>query len=373
MKFADIPGHEDIKEQLRRMVDSGQMPHALLLEGPAGSGKFALARALAQYIHCGHRTADGDSCGTCPACRQHQTFNHIDTIYSFPVVKRSGVGRSDDYIAEFCEFMADSPFMDFENWLLKLDNINAQPAIYVEESVELIRKLSYTAHASEYKIVLMWLPERLREDAANKLLKLIEEPHPDTLFIITSDNSRAILPTIYSRLRRIAVTRYSDGEVGRWLQDNYPVEAADAAALARMAGGNLVEAARMVSVSKDREKYLAMFMELMRLAYTRKVADLKKWAAALADLGREREMRFYEYCARMMRENFIYRLNDPRLSYLNAAERQFSANFSPYINEHNVLKFFEVINDAYADIAANANGKLVNFDVAVKSILLLKK
>ena len=214
MRFADIPGHEDVKRRLRQMVDEGRIPHALLFEGPAGSGKFALARALAQYIHCSHRTPEGDSCGECPECRQHQTFNHIDTVYSFPVVKKGGKPAvSDDYIDDFREFMAKYPYMDFDRWLMALDNINAQPQIYVEEGNSLLRRLSFMARQSQYKIVLLWLPERFKEETANKLLKLVEEPFGDTIFLMVSNNSRRILPTIYSRTQRISVKRYDDYEL----------------------------------------------------------------------------------------------------------------------------------------------------------------
>ena len=207
MKFADIPGHSDIKRDLAQMVDSGRLPHALLLEGPEGCGKFALARALAQYIQCDNRH-DGDSCGTCPACRQHQAHQFIDTLYSFPVAKKNSKPTiSDDFRQEFNTFMDQNPFMDFDRWPAMLDNTNAQPKFYVEEGNELIRRLSYTAHSARYKSVLMWLPERMNEDTANKMLKIVEEPYPDTLFIMTSDNPREILPTIYSRVQRIKVHR----------------------------------------------------------------------------------------------------------------------------------------------------------------------
>lgn len=372
MRFADIPGHEEVKQKLRRLADSDRIPHALLLEGPSGTAKFALARAFAQYVHCTSRTG-GDSCGRCPSCRQHETFNHADTLFSFPVVKKgSGPTRSDDYLPEFREFISDSPWMDFERWLSMLDNINAQPNIYVDEANALISRLNFTATCSKYKIVLMWLPERLKEEAANKILKLVEEPYPDTLFVLTSDASRLILPTIYSRTQRIGVSRYSDEEIAAYLGEKCSLDMQKASYIARLAGGSIAEAVRLISLNKDSELFLSLFMSLMRTAYGRKVADLKKWAYDLAALGRERMMKFYDYCARMIRENFILNLHIDDLTYLNDAERQFSSRFAPFINERNVLKLFDVVNDAKADIAANANAKLVNFDVAIKIILLLK-
>lgn len=374
MRFRDIPGHEDVKERLRAMADERRVPHALLLEGPVGSAKFMLIRALAQYIHCENHTPDGDSCGKCPSCLQHQTFNHIDTIYSFPVIKKAGKSTiSNDCFGEFKNFISDSPYMDIEKWIAMLGNINSQPVIYVEEGAELIRRLNFTARQSLFKIVLLWLPERLKEETANKLLKLIEEPHPDTIFLMSSDNSRAILPTIYSRVQRIAVSRYSDDEIKHFLTASYPVPETDAETLARLSSGNVIEALSLVDISRMRQQFLDYFIELMRKAYQRKIGLLRQWSNDVAALGREQIIKFLDYASRLIRENFILNLHVDRLNYLTEDERKFSVNFARFINERNVLKMFEVLNKAREDIAGNANPKIVLFDLAVKTILLIKQ
>lgn len=374
MRFADIPFHDDTKRRLRDMVDSGHIPHALLLEGPAGSGKFSLARAYARYVHCTDRTPDGDSCGKCPACLQHENFNHIDTFYSFPVLKKSGKTTvSEDYMPEFHELLAESPFMDFELWLGKLGNVNGQPTMYVEEISELINRMNLTARQSRYKIVLVWLPERMREEAANKLLKLLEEPHSDTLFILTSDTPSEILPTIYSRTQRIGVRRYSDEEAARILSDRFNIDEDAAVSAAALAEGDINSALRSLDNDKTTGANLDLFMRLMRSAWTRKVGELRKWSNDVAALGREGSARFYEYCARMIRENFIMNLGEPELNSLSISEKNFSVKFSPYINSANVLDIFRILTDARNDTLMNGNGKIIAFDLAVKMILLIKR
>lgn len=373
MRFQDIPGHEDVKNRLRQMADSGRVPHALLLEGPEGSGKFALARAFAQYLHCRNRH-DGDSCGVCPSCLQHQNFNSIDTHFSFPVVKRSG-GKpaiSDDYIAAFREFMTESPFMDFEVWLQALDNINAKPVIYVDEGLELIRKLNFKARSEQFKIVLMWLPERLQEEAANKMLKLIEEPHEDTIFLFSSNAPGRILPTIYSRTQRIQVTRYTDSEIYDYLLSQGKDENA-ATAGARLAEGSVVAALRHLRRGDD-NKRLEAFATLMRKGFARDVPGLRKWSLDMAAMGREAQMQFVDYCARIIRENLM--LNTaagPSVTALTQAEAGFSSRFHPFVNERNVIGLFNAFNDARRDIAANGNSKIIFFDLAIQVITLIKK
>lgn len=372
MKFSDIPGHEGAKARLRTMAESGRIPHALLIHGPQGIGKMSLARAFAQYVHCEHRE-EGDSCGRCPSCLQHQSFNHIDTHYVFPVIKKQKSRlTSDDYMAEWREFLTESPWMDFSRWLTALDNINAQPMIYVEESASLIRKLTYTSHQARHRIVMLWLPERMNAECANKLLKMIEEPYEDTLLVFVSNNAREILPTIYSRLQRIELKRLSDDVVGNYLSETLSVDKQDAMAVAHIAEGNMIAALKAMAVTKESRQFLDLFMSLMRLAYQRKVKELRDWSVAVADLGREGESRFLEYCQRLVRENFIYNLQEPRLNYLTREESEFSRNFARFITEANVVRLIEQLNRAKMEIAANGNAKIILFDLAIKVILLLK-
>lgn len=372
MKFSDIPGHEDVKRHLRSLVDDNRLPHALLLQGPEGSAKFALARALAQYIHCTDRQ-NGDSCGRCPSCRQMQSFNHIDTVFSFPVIKTAGKpAYSNDYIKEFAAFVEQHPWMDFDGWLSALGDPNTLPLIYVDEGVELIRRLSFTSHASRYKLALLWLPERLKEDCANKLLKLVEEPFPDTVFIMTSDNPRGILPTIYSRVQRVDVPRYTSAEMENWLAGqgiSDPVQGAD---IARLSEGNLNRALRLKDQGSENAGFFDAFVSLMRLAYTRNIASLKKWSTDLGTRKRETQIRFLDYCCRMLRENFVYNLHRPNLNLETAQEGEFSTRFARFITERNVVGLLDAFTKARNDIAQNANGKIVFFDVSLTVILLLK-
>lgn len=375
MKFSDIPGHETIKERMRAMVSSHHLPHAILLEGPEGIGKLALARAFAQYIQCEAPTPDGDSCGTCRSCRLHQSLNHVDTHYAFPVQRLDGMNSapvSEDFYPEWAEFLGKSTYSDIATWAATFNKRNAHPIIYVTESDALVRKLAFTSHVSRYKIVLMWLPERLHETAANKLLKMIEEPFEDTIFILVSNSPAEILPTIYSRVQRLQMKRLPDSIVAQNIMMRGGISQADAMAIAHNASGNMIAAFNLLHADKNTRTFFDTFVKLMRLAYMRDVRQLREWAENLSALGRELEMDFYDYCNRMVRENFMVNFNVPALTYLSQTEQAFASKFARFITVRNVEKLIGVFTDARRDIGGNGNGKIVNFDVAIKTILLLK-
>lgn len=376
MKFSEIPGLDDAKERLKTMVLTGHTPHALLIEGPTGSGKMALARAMAQLIHCSAPTADGEPCGVCPACHQHQGFNNIDTFYVFPIVKAEGASSapvSDDYIDKWRKYLAESTYVSPSVWGSQFSKKNAIPTYYVTQATTLIRRLALAANGKGPKIVIFWQPEAMPAAVANKMLKLIEEPLDDTMFIFVSERPNDILPTIYSRLQRVSIRRLSDDVVSRLLRSAHPELSADAAdAIAHIAEGNAIAAFNIADHNDARSDNLQRFISLMRLAYQRKVPELRDWSNKLAELGREREIDFYRYAIRMMRENFVYRLSVPQLTYLTVDEEQFSSRFARFITEVNVERLIGHFQKAIEHISANVNGKMVNFDVAIKVILLIK-
>lgn len=373
MKFSDIPGHEEAKQRLRDFADSDRIPHAIILEGPEGIGKHALARAFIQYVDCRNRV-DGEPCGVCTSCRLHQSMQHVDTLHCFPVVKiKSKPTISNDLIKEFTEFVAESPYMDRTLWLEKLGAPNTRPTIYVEEAQEIIRRLSFSSQISRYKSVIMWQPERLNEEAANKMLKLIEEPPGQAIFVMTSDNPMEVLPTIYSRTQRIKLLHHPDNLVAQWMVDKGLADPETAAVTAPLARGSLVEAARILERKVNNEHHLELFIKLMRDAYRRDIAALKAWAFDIAGLKREAIIDFLAYCSRQIRENFVANLHRADLNLMTDKEAAFSHNFARFVNERNVIEIDNAITQAITDIRGNANAKIVLFDFTITIILLLKQ
>ena len=374
MRFSQVVGQDRVKAHLLQMVQGGQLPHALMFCGPKGAGKMALALAYARYLLC-KSPSDGDACGTCSSCRMLDAYSHPDLHFSFPVYKRKSTDHpvSDDFMPQWRELLAQGPYFDMEAWLAACKADNQQLVHYVYESDALRSKLMLKSNQGGRKVVVMWLPEKMNIQCSNKLLKLIEDPLPGVRFIFVSNNPGEILPTIYSRLQRVEVKRLADSEVASYLAARHAIDPADAMAVAHLAEGSLLEAEKIYTDNAELTKFLEFFQSLMRLAYQRKIALLKKWSQDVAALGREQSARFCEYCQRQTRENFIANIRVPGLNYLTRAEQTFSSKFSPFINERNVEQLSQLFDKARIDILANGNAKIIFFDVAVKVILLLKK
>ena len=359
--------------QIKNLIAADHMPQSLLLQGPEGTCKLATARRLAQLLQCESPTADGEPCGVCRSCRQHVNFNNIDTFYVYPVVKgdRQTV-VSDDFSEQWHKFLNEGGLInDFEEWCSLIDK-KAIPQIYVFEAQNIIRKLSTTSHLSPYKVGVIWLPELMNEACANKLLKIVEEPYDDVRLIFVSNRPDEILPTLKSRCQSIDFAPLTNDIVARWLHENRGLSHDDAVAMAHIADGNLAEAHRLAGSDVKRTAFLELFIRLMRLAYQRNVGALRVWAADLHGLGRDANAKFYRYAERMVRENFMLNFAQPSLNYLAADEAAFSKNFARFITERNVEQLAYEFSSAAKDISANGNGKIINFDVALRVILLLK-
>ena len=363
MKFKEITGHKDIIASLRNLADSGKMPHTFLFAGISGIGKHRTARAFAQYIHCKNRH-DGDSCGSCPSCLQHQKHNNPDLHFIYPIVKREkeGIRVSKDVIDIWREMLDDFSFLPPEKWNELLKAGNSQPVIYVNESEDILAKASLSAYQEKYKIFIIWLPEKLRPEAANKLLKVIEEPFEDTIFILVSNNDSKILPTIQSRTQRFNFKPLSPTEIKEFLVGK-DVEEQLAEDAAHIAEGSLQKADEIACHPEEMLEFSNLFKDVMRAAYALKAKTLKELSENIAALGREKIMRFLNYSLRMIRENYIYNFQIPELVMMTPEEVAFSDRFSPFIHDGNVEQLEKEISRASQDIERNANSKIVLFDL----------
>lgn len=368
-----IIGQEDIVRQLTDMVDQGRLPHALMLCGPSGSGKLAIALHLARYLLCEH-PADGQPCRQCHSCHMTEGWQHPDLHFSFPLIKVKATDQpiSDDRLPEWREQLARTPYFTANDWLADLKGENQQLQFYVGESDALQRKLSLKASQGGYRVVVIWQPEKMPPATANKLLKLIEEPPQKTHFLLVSEEPDQVLGTIVSRTQRIAVPALSEEVIAKALTEDYGIDNGKARDLAHIAQGSFTQALKLTEEDSERREYFELFIELMRLCYQRKAKEMRQWAEKVATLGRERQKHMLEYCQRLVRENFIFNFRNEKLNYMTEEERNFAKNFARFINERNVIPMMDEMAACQTDIEQNVNARMVFFDLALKITLLLK-
>ena len=271
------------------------------------------------------------------------------------------------------EFLTNNTYAGFAEWVKVLNSGATKPVIYNNEGDIILRKLGVRAYSSDSKIMIMWLPEKMNEQCANHLLKMIEEPYEGTYLIFVSNNPNEILPTIYSRVQRVVVKRLSTEEVARYLINKYAIDSQYALSIANSSEGSITRAEELMADGAETKEFLEFFKRLMRSAYTKNVRDLKDWADEVAELKREKGCFFLAYLAKMVRENFIYNLGNRNLNYMQKEEEQFSVKFSPFINERNVDMITEEIDKAVRDISRNGNMKIILFDLALKMTIAIKK
>lgn len=371
VKFSDITGHNEIRQTLKSIADSGNIPHAMLFSGIPGIGKFRTARAFAQYLHCKNRI-NGDACGKCPSCLQHEKHNNPDLHYIYPVVRKDGVQISKDLIEPWKEMLDNYSYMAPEMWNELIKAGNSQPAIYVDESEEIVTRASLSAFQENLKIFLIWLPEKMRIETANKILKVIEEPFEDTVFILVSNEDSKILPTILSRTQRFNFTPLAKHEIkslllSKGIQEDLAEEAA------AIAEGSLQKAEEIACHPEEMLEFSECFKETMRAAYALKAKRLKELSDTMAAFGREKLIRFLKYCSRMVRENYLFNFSIPAIINMTKEEAAFSSRFAPFIHEGNVEAIENEISRAIRDIERNANSKIVMFDLYLLMSRLVRK
>lgn len=365
--FEQVIGQREAQLRLMQMVSENRLPHALMLCGPTGSGKMALAIGFAQALLQQSSTNSQ---------KLVAKLEHPDLHFTYPTIKLPSMSSdhkpvSDDFAREWHELVMAGPYFSMNEWLEQMGGENQQAIITAGESDELVRKLSLKSSQGGYKVSLIWLPERMNIECANKILKLLEEPPSQTVFIMVCEEPDRLLETIRSRVQRIDIRKIADEDICQALISQRGLAEDTARRITRMANGNWLKALEMLSADSENELFLDLFQSLMRLAYQRKVKDLKAWSERMGSMGRERQKRFLEYFLRLIRENFMYNFQHEELCYMTQREEEFARNFARFINEANVLPITGLTNLAIRDIGQNANGKIVFFDFALQMIVLL--
>lgn len=375
MNFSQIPGQKEVIRKLINSVTQERVSHAQLFTGPEGCGSLALALAYAQYISCENRTSS-DSCGICKSCIKYEKLIHPDLHFVFPVIrdKKNSEPVSDTFIEQWRKFVRQSPYFTLNKWLDTIEVGNAQGLIFASEAPEIIKKLSLKSFESDFKIMIIWLPEKMHPASANKLLKMIEEPPEKTLFLLVSVEYDKIIPTVTSRCQIIKIPAFTAEEIETFLESGYPDEKSKIADISWVSNGNIIRAIELCESEDSSLLNLDRFRNLMRFAWKRDIISVINWAEEMAVTGREAQKNFIAFALRIIRENLMMTLGQTKnkLVYLTGEEAEFSGKFHPFINQDNVYQINDDLNLAYSHIEANGNARIIFLDLALKITRLIR-
>ncbi len=363
MNFDNIIGQAGTKERLAEMARDRRIPHALMFCGPRGNGKLPLALAFAHMLLA--RDANDEA--------MLREWAHPDLHFSLPVYKRKATDRpvTDDFLPQWRELLGRKLYFDVEDWLAAIKAENQQIVHYVYESDALQQKLQLKAGRGGRRVVVVWLPERMMVQAANKLLKLIEEPPAETYFLLVSEEPDMVLGTIQSRTQRLHIPALTEEEIAGALTSIHGLDQDTARVMARVAQGSYTAALKRLEAESEERVFFDLFVRLMRLSYARRIREMRAWSEEVSDMGRETQKRLLDYCQRLIRENFVYNFHQDQLNYETREEADFSTNFARFVNEKNVIPIMEELALCQRDIEQNVNPRMVFFDFALKMIVLL--
>lgn len=370
MFFRDIIGQQPIKERLINSVRDNRISHAQLCFGPDGSGTLPMAFAYARYVHCTAR-GENDACGTCPSCQKYDKLVHPDLHLVYPIALSKDLRVSATVIKEFRESILENNYLTLDDWFGKIEAENKQPVIGTEESVEILKKLSLTTFEGEYKIMIIWMAEKMNVTAANKLLKILEEPPDKTLFLLVTEAEDQLLRTIVSRTQLVKLSRLSDDDIHSALKVRFSLSDDDAARITFQADGSFAAATRLVTTDEQAVFNLQVFQKWMRACLKFNMSGVLEAVDDFATAGRERQKQFLAYALEMIRESLLVNYADQSLVRIAGDEKNFVSKFSPFVHAANAYRFMNEVNLALQHIERNGSAKIIFMDLSFKANELL--
>jgi len=373
MKFADIPGLTEVKDRLYRTIEQDHVAHAQLLEGNTGSANLAMAIALATVLNC-EQPSERDACGVCSSCVKSQKFIHPDIHFVFPVCtidKKEALSKS--FLPEWRTFLNKNPYGTVEDWSNHFGGENKQLNISKEESRSIIRDLSLKAFEGRYKVMIIWQADYMHPSAANGILKILEEPPEQTVFLLTTHDRERLISTILSRTQLVNIRPFDDEEIASYLQERHGQDTSKAMQMARIADGDLNEAVRLISeVEEDSHD---VFRTWMRHCYARAYDELVDWADKFSGMNKVVQKSLLQYGLGMMRESLVSVSNANTLQRVKGGEeKEFVDKFSA-----NVLKDYVKVEALYREfntflyhLERNGNAKILFLDTSLRASKIMR-
>ncbi len=381
MQFSQILGQDYIKNHLTKSAVSGRIPHAQLFIGPEGSGTLPMAIAYAQYILCDN--SGSENSGGNEACNlKFEHLSHPDLHFIYPTVSTDGVKskpKSIDFITEWRQFLNENPYGSLFDWYRILGVQNKQGEIRVDDAQEILKSLALKSYEGGYKVMIVWMADKLNIAASNKLLKLLEEPSDKTLFILISENEEDIIQTIRSRCQVLHFNALSEKTITEALVLRENIESRTALKIAHQAQGNYNKALQLLQTDGEDVFFEKWFVDWVRAAFRAKgnaaaIQDLIQWSEQIAALGRETQKKFLHFCIDMFRQALLLNYQTTSLVYMEPKIEKFKLeNFAPFVNGNNIQDIFKELSDAMYHIERNGNAKIVLTDLSIKLTRLIHK
>ncbi|MDD5569542.1 MAG: DNA polymerase III subunit delta [Bacteroidales bacterium] len=379
MLFREIVGQSEVKKKLIQTVKENRISHAQLFTGNEGVGKLPLAIAYAQYVSCENRQGD-DSCGVCASCIKYEKLIHPDLHFLFPIANITSASGSTtkascfnpDTLQEWRNSVQANPYLELNEWLENIEIENKQATINAKDCNEIIKILGLKTYESEFKVVIIWMLEKLYHSAAPKLLKILEEPPDKTLFLLISENPEQVVKTILSRTQIVKVPRISDEDIRSALKKKYDESQSKINYAVNLADGNYFEAVNILSKSDKEKSDFNFLISWLRLCYKPEFAKISDWVDEISKTGRERQKLFLNYALHLIKECFEHNGCSMEFSNIEETEKEVLENFSKLINVKNVLKIYEELNTASFHIERNAYPKILFMDLSIKMAHLLR-
>ncbi|GAA0890572.1 hypothetical protein GCM10009122_02500 [Fulvivirga kasyanovii] len=372
MRFADIKGLEEVKERLINAVNHGQVAHAQLFLGKPGSPNLPMALAYATYLNCTNKSED-DSCGECPSCSKNTKFIHPDMHFVMPVSATKNVTGKDvvstSFLKEWRTFLTGSPFSNLDGWTSQFGGEDKQVNISKEESRQIVKNLSLKAFEGAYKVMIIWLPEYMHPSAANGILKILEEPPEQTIFLLVSNDSEKLLTTILSRTQIVTIPKLADQDLAATLVEQHNVDPQKAAELAHLADGDLNQAIKLISNIEDNSHQL--FTEWMRDCFKKDYTQLVNRSDQFHGMNKVAQKSLFVYALNMLRESLVYQAA-PQLKRASGTIESFVENFSKVMDGDKVSRISSLINEAHYHLERNASPKMVFLDLSLHIARIIK-
>ncbi|MDP9076581.1 MAG: hypothetical protein M3O71_04085 [Bacteroidota bacterium] len=367
MQFKQIVGQDAIKQRLINSVKENRVSHAQLFLGPGGSGSLPLAVAYAQYLSCENKQED-DSCGECSSCRKYQKLMHPDLHFSYPFFAKHKDDTAITFIEQWRDAFIANPYLSLDTWRGYLDAENKQANINIAECHQIIKKLSFKPFESAYKILILWLPEYLDKEG-NALLKIIEEPQPNTLFILVAQNQDQILNTILSRTQLIKIPALGFEEIKKNLIVQHNQTEDSASEIAYLSNGSLTEALTMLQY--DNKGYHDSFVQWLRLCFANKGLEVMGFVDQAAKMGRENQKNFLRYGINFLRECCLLLSGAGSLVHLPANELETAQKMSNVMIVEEAAAIVAELEKAHYHVERNGNPKILFLDVSLQIIKIL--